>query len=342
MTHKRPTQADVARAAGVSRATVSYVLNDVSGDRIPISAETRQRVQEVIAQMGYQVDARAQALRSGDTKTIGVMLPMYENPYFWQILLGISREAEASGYNLLLAHSSLTPEQESQSIRELAEQRVDGLVMLIGFKQLSDPVLRQLRASHRPVVVLTSTPFEFDYVIQGYGDGTRALMKHLLDFGHQRIGFILGVTTLSQGIDRLDAYRQALAEAGLPYDESLIQQCGEFIEDGYQAAYNLLSRQDRPTALLAINDLMGMAAIRAGADLGLRVPADLSVASFDDIRFTQFMVPRLTTVAGFPEEGGREAIRVLLRRMQEPQRPQEIVTVGWQLQIRESTGPAPR
>ncbi len=342
MTHKRPTQADVARAAGVSRATVSYVLNDVSGDRIPISAETRQRVQEVIAQMGYQVDARAQALRSGDTKTIGVMLPMYENPYFWQILLGISREAEASGYNLLLAHSSLTPEQESQSIRELAEQRVDGLVMLIGFKQLSDPVLQQLRASHRPVVVLTSTPFEFDYVIQGYGEGTRALMKHLLEFGHQRIGFVLGVTTLSQGIDRLDAYRQALAEAGLPYDETLIQQCGEFIEDGYQAAHALLSRPDRPTALLVINDLMGMAAIRAAADLGLRVPADVSIASFDDIPFTQYTVPRLTSVSGNPEQGGREAIRVLLRRMQEPQRPQEIITVGWQLQIRESTGPAPR
>ena len=342
MTKKRPTQADVARAAGVSRATVSYVLNDVSGDRIPISAETRQRVQEVIAQMGYQVDARAQALRSGDTKTIGVMLPMYENPYFWQILLGISREAEASGYNLLLAHSSLTPEQESQSIRELAEQRVDGLVMLIGFKQLSDPVLQQLRASNRPVVVLTSTPFEFDYVIQGYGEGARALMQHLLEFGHQRIGFVLGVTHIRQGLDRLDAYRQALAEAGLPYDESLVQQCGEFIEDGYQAAYNLLSRQDRPTALLAINDLMGMAAIRAAADLGLRVPADVSIASFDDIPFTQYTVPRLTSVSGHPEQGGREAIRVLLRRMQEPQRPQEIVTVGWQLQIRESTGPAPR
>jgi LacI family transcriptional regulator len=342
MTKKRPTQADVARAAGVSRATVSYVLNDVSGDRIPISAETRQRVQEVIAQMGYQVDARAQALRSGDTKTIGVMLPMYENPYFWQILLGISREAEASGYNLLLAHSSLTPEQESQSIRELAEQRVDGLVMLIGFKQLSDPVLQQLRASNRPVVVLTSTPFEFDYVIQGYGEGARALMQHLLEFGHQRIGFVLGVTHVAQGIDRLDAYRQALAEAGLPYDESLVQQCGEFIEDGYQAARLLLSRPDRPTALLVINDLMGMAAIRAAADLGLRVPSDVSIASFDDIPFTQYTVPRLTSVSGHPEAGGREAIRVLLRRMQEPQRPQEIVTVGWQLQIRESTGPAPR
>lgn len=338
---KRPTQVDVARLAGVSRATVSYVLNDPTDQRIPISAETRQRVLDAIATLGYEIDARAQALRSGDTKTIGVLLPIYENPFFWQILRGISTEAESSGYNLLLAHSSLTPEQENQSVRELAEQRVDGLVMLMGFKLLPEQVVNQLRQSPHPIVEISGTVSEFDYVHQGYGAGTHALMTHLIELGHRRIGFVYGVTIPSQGYDRLEAYRQSLEAARLFYDENLILQCGPLMDDGYQAALHLLSQANRPTALLAINDLLGVAAIRAAADLGLHVPNDVSIASFDDIPFSSFIVPRLTTVSGRPEQNGRDAVRLLLKRLNDPQRPREVITSGWTLSIRESTGPAP-
>ena len=338
---KRPTQHDVARMAGVSRATVSYVLNDQDGGRIPISAETRQRVLDAIADLGYEVDARAQALRSGETKTIGVLLPLYENPFFWQMLVGISAEAEAHGYSLLLAHNPLTPEQENQSIRELAEQRVDGLIMLIGFKQLSEQVTAQLKRSARPIVEISGSLSEFDYVHQGYGAGTLALMAHLLELGHQRIGFVYGVDVPEQGYDRLEAYRQSLANAGLPYDDSLVICCGQRLEDGYRAALELLKRADRPTALLTINDLQGIAALRAAADLGLRVPADVSIASFDNIPFASYSVPRLTTVTGSPEQNGRDAVRLLLRRLAEPNWAPEVIESGWQLIVRESTGPAP-
>ncbi|MBZ0286727.1 MAG: LacI family transcriptional regulator [Anaerolineae bacterium] len=338
---KRPTQVDVARLAGVSRATVSYVLNDPTDQRIPISAETRQRVLSAIAELGYEIDARAQALRSGDTRTIGVLLPIYENPFFWQMLRGISSEAEAAGYSLLLAHSSLTPEQENQSVRELAEQRVDGLVMLIGFKLLPEQITNQLRRSSHPIVEISGTASEFDYVHQDYGAGTRALMNHLIEFGHRRVGFIYGVTIESQGFDRLDAYRRALEAAGLPYDESLVYQCGQLLEDGYEAAVHLLNQPDRPTALLAINDLLGMAAIRAAADLGLHVPGDVSIASFDNIPFSRFIVPRLTSVSGEPEQNGRDAVQLLLRRLSDPDRPREVITSSWALHVRESTGPAP-
>ncbi|MCL4247972.1 MAG: LacI family transcriptional regulator [Anaerolineae bacterium] len=339
---KRPTQVDVARLAGVSRATVSYVVNDPTDQRIPISAETRQRVLNAIAELGYEIDARAQALRSGETKTIGVLIPLYENPFFWQILRGISAEAEKSGYSVLLAHSSLTPEQEIRSIRELPEQRLDGLVLLMEFKLLPDQVLDQLRNSSHPIVEISATDSEFDLVRQGYGAGTKALMSHLIELGHERIGFIYGVAMPAQGFDRLDAYRQALEEAGLTYDETLVNQCGPLLDDGYQAAHDLLNRPDRPTALLAINDLLAMATIRAANDLGLRLPDDVSVASFDDIPFAGFTVPRLTSVSGHPEQNGRDAVRLLLKRLNDPDRPHEVITSGWQLNIRESTGPAPR
>src|SRR5690606_20066435 len=135
---------------------------------------------------------------------------------------------------------------------------------------------------------------------------------HLIELGHRRIGFVYGVTIPAQGYDRLQAYRQTLEETGIGFDESLVRHCGERMEDGYEAARELLSRPDRPTALLAINDLLGIAAIRAAADLGLSVPNDVSIASFDDSPFSHFSVPRLTSVNGFPERTGRDAVRLLL------------------------------
>ncbi len=338
---RRPTQTDVAKAAGVSRATVSYVLNDQTDQRIPISPETRQRVLDAIAELGYEVDARAQALRSGETRTIGVLVPMYENPFFWQILLGIAAEAEAHGYNVLLAHSALTPEQQMRSIRELAEQRVDGLILLKSFHSTAQPIMNQLRLSSRPIVEISGSSSEFDCVVQNYADGAHALMAHLIEMGHRRIGFLFGVTVEEQGSDRLKAYRQTLEQSDLPYDETLVVRCGERLDDGYRAALDMLSRIDRPTALITINDLLALAALRAAADLGLHVPNDCSIAGFDDIVFTQYSTPRLTTVARDTEQNGRDAVRLLLNRLADPDLPRQVVTSAWQLIVRESTGRAP-
>src|SRR5512146_2239563 len=123
---KRPTQKDVALRAGVSRATVSFVLNDQTDLKVPISAETRQRVLSAIAELGYEPDARAQSLRRGHTKIIGVIFPIIENPSFWQMLTGIASEIQAAGYSLHLSQHPMHPDQESSTLRELMQQRVDG------------------------------------------------------------------------------------------------------------------------------------------------------------------------------------------------------------------------
>src|SRR5690606_36152332 len=117
--------------------------------------------------------------------------------------------------------------------------------------------------------------------------------------------------------------------------------CGPTLEDSYQAAYNFLQRTDRPTAIITPNDLIGMAAIRAATDLALKVPEDLSIAGFDNIPFSSFTVPRLTTVASEPEQNGRAAVQLLLKRLREPDDPHEVITARWKLIVRESTGPAP-
>lgn len=338
---RRPTQSDVARLAGVSRATVSYVVNRKDTSAVPISEETRQRVMDAVDELGYVVNAGAQALRSGDTKTIGVMLPIYENPFFWEILDGISREANEAGYKVLLANSALDPEIASQNVSELAEQRVDGLIFMIEFGSLPDQIMEQLRNSIHPIVEISSSFSEFDLIQQGYSEATKALMTHLFELGHRRIGFIYGVHKPEQGLDRLNAYHEALHEMDIVFDESLIIQCGPSMEDGYQAALHLLQQQERPTAIIALNDLLGMATIRAASDLSLRIPEDISIAGFDDIPFAKFVIPRLTTIASNPEKNGRDAVQLLLKRLKEPARPHEVITAGWELVVRESTGSAP-
>ncbi|MCA9913134.1 MAG: LacI family DNA-binding transcriptional regulator, partial [Anaerolineae bacterium] len=198
---KKPTQTDVAQLAGVSRATVSYVVNGKDSMGVPISDETRQRVLEAVKELGYVVNAGAQALRSGDTKTIGVMLPIYENPFFWQILNGISNQANEAGYKVLLANSALESSQANRTVLELAEQRVDGLILMIEFDSLPSSIKAQLQASTHPIV--SSGKSEFDHINQDYSHGMRAILSHLLSLGHRRIVYVHGVHQLEQGADRL-------------------------------------------------------------------------------------------------------------------------------------------
>jgi LacI family transcriptional regulator len=337
---KRPTQKDVARRAGVSRSTVSYVLNDQSELKIPISDETRQRVLDAIAELGYEPDSRAQSLRGGSTNVVGVIIPVIQNPFFWQTLTGISDALREAGYSLHLSHNPQDSREGDNTVRELTRQPVDGFILLAAVKYMLPKLSDYLRKSGQPIVEITATEAEFDHVVHGYSSGTRALMAHLLELGHRKIGFIYGVTQEVQGLDRLLAYRQVLQENGLSGGNPFEVHCGDQLEDAYQAAYTLLNRADRPTALLVINDMLAIAVMRAAGDLGLAIPDDLSVAGFDDISFSSYTLPRLTTVSGMAEESGRDAVRLLLQRFAEPDLPQQVTTAGVQLIVRESTGAA--
>jgi LacI family transcriptional regulator len=333
---KRPTQKDVALRAGVSRSTVSYVLNDQIELKVPISEETRQRVLQAIEELGYEPDVRAQSLRGGNTKTVAVIIPVIQNPFFWQTLSGISDALQEAGYSLHLLPNPQDPEQGANIVRELSRQRADGFILLAAVKYMLPALSDYLRKSGQAIVEITATEAEFDQVIHAYSSGTLELMNHLLSLGHRRIGFIYGVTKEVQGLDRLQVYRQVLQEVGLASYEV---HCGDQLKDAYEAAYQLLSLADRPTALLVINDMLAIAVMRAAHELGLAIPDDLSLAGFDDISFSSYLVPSLTTVSGKAEESGRDAVRLLLNRFEEADIPRQLTRTGEQLIVRESTGP---
>lgn len=336
---KRPTQADVALAAGVSRATVSYVLNDQQG-RVPISVETRERVMEVMKALGYEPDARAQSLRSGDSKTIGLLIPDIHNPHYWQMIDGIEEEAHRAGYDLILAHSSVDRAREEYCIKALSRRTMSGLIIVTAQDFLDERLIERLRASGRPVVAVDAPGF--DYNATNYRSGTRELLNHLLKLGHERFAFINGVADLKIGLDRLEVYVQILRSRRIPETNRLIENCGFEIEDGYQAAYKILSRRPRPTALVVINDLLAIGAIRAANDLGLQIPKDVSIASFDDLPLSSYIVPRLTTVRRDNKVIGQAMTKMLLERLKNPKRPQQRLELPTELMIRESTGPAPK
>lgn len=345
---KRPTQVDVARLAGVSRATVSYVVNNQSGGRVPISDETRRRVLEAIAELEYVPDARAQALRSGSTKTIGLIIPDIHNPHFWQIADGVEQEAYAAGYHILL--SSIPPENKyaEDIFKNLSQRRIDGLVMVPSFiyhSEEAQKTLASLLKRRVPIVGImadhSDASYDIDRVISDYRDTTLEVMTHLLSLQHRRIGLIYGIAIPELGNDRLLAYRESLQAAGLPIDPDLIVECGPSIEDSYKATLQLLNLPSPPTALLAINDLLAIGALRAIRDLKLSVPRDISLVGYDDIPLAKYLEPRLTTASKNGEKMGREAIRLLLVRLQERDRPRQKIKIPAQLILRESTGPAP-
>lgn len=345
---KRPTQADVAKLAGVSRATVSYVLNDQTKGRVPISEETRQRVLEAIAELDYVPDARAQALRSGSTNTIGLIIPDIQNPHFWEVANGVEQEANAAGYHLLL--SSIPPENKHAEdiFKQLSHRRIDGLIMIPSFIYHSEEAQKTLAYLIKrgvPIVGmmadLGNIDFNIDRVIADYRDATLEVMNHLLSLQHRRIGLIYGIAVSELGRDRLFAYQESLQAAGLPVDPELIAECGPTIEDSYQAARKLLELPSRPTALLALNDTLAVGALRAIKDLNMDVPQDVSLFGYDDIPLAKYLVPRLSTASKDGIKTGREAVRLLLARLQDPNRPPQKVRLPARLILRESIGPAP-
>lgn len=344
---KRPTQFDVARKAGVSRSTVSFVLNDKTGGNIPISDETRQRVLEAIDELGYVPDARARALRSGDTNTLGLIIPDIRNPHFWETAEGVEQEARNAGYHLLVSNIALTHEYVNDIFNDLVHRRIDGLILMGSFTVASDKAkasLKQYFKQRLPIVELAdhySVHYQVDRVSSNYSAATMEAMSYLLSLNHRRIGLLFGIDVPELAEDRYKAYEEALLKADLPVAADLIIQCGPTIEDGYQAMSRFLQNPDRPTAVIAVNDLLAMGAIRAINDAGLRIPEDISLVGHDDIAMAEYMVPRLTTISKDVYTIGQNAVQLLISRLQEPDRPYQIQESFPKFIIRESTGPAP-
>jgi LacI family transcriptional regulator, galactose operon repressor len=312
----RPTQADVARLAKVSQATVSYVLN--GNPAISVPEVTRRRILTAVDELGYVPNGIARSLRTQRTYMIAAVIPDITNPFYPAFERGIQETAEASGYDLIVLNTGGTAEKEQRCVRALQQGRVDGVVGVFFHLKAEDlrPLLERNVALVRLEAVRkgeSSLDLPLDNLYVDNVAASRTAVEHLIGRGHARIGMIAGQRGPRQA--RVSGYRAALGAHGLPLDESLIRD-GDFSEDGGRyAMQSLLDGPRPPTAVFAASDVMAMGALVAIREAGLAVPENIAVVGFDDIPVARLITPRLTTVAPFQENLGVRAAEMLLERL---------------------------
>ncbi len=289
---------DVAAAAGVSVTTVSHVLNDVSYARV--GAETRERVHDAAQRLGYGPNRMAQALRTQRSGMIGfISEEIATTPHAGRIILGAEETARARGYNIMIINSAITGSQDSREsdVADLLDRQVDGILYATMYhRRLAVP--KNLAGVPAVLVDSEDTSQTVCSVIPDEVRGARSAVQTLIDAGHSRIGMITNTDDVPATHSRLRAFKEALADAGLVFDGNLVQTEPSEVPGGYAAASRLLDRPDRPTAVFCYNDRMAMGAYRAAAELGLRIPQDVSFVGFDNQQLiAENLYPALTTVA---------------------------------------------
>jgi LacI family repressor for deo operon, udp, cdd, tsx, nupC, and nupG len=332
---------EVARRAGVSTATVSRVM---SGHKNVVSAATRRRVLRAVEQLGYTPNSAAKNLRTLKSRKLLVTVPDIANPFFALILQGIEDAAQREGYAVLLGDTQHDAEREDRYAQMLRRKEADGLIFL-GHRLPAEA--EQIVASAAPKCAPIVNGCEFSpqlAVPSVHIDNSKAAheaMDYLYTLGHRRIGILTGPLVSPLSRDRLRGVVAAARSAGL--HDKLITVNGDFsIGSGVSGAERLLQAKTVPTAIFCFNDEMAMGVIETARRRGVRVPEQLSVIGFDDIRFARHTDPPLTTVAQPMREIGEGCVRLLLEILQGHVVDPVSITLPHELTIRGSTGPAPK
>jgi DNA-binding LacI/PurR family transcriptional regulator len=344
----RPRISDVAARAGTSVSTVSNLLN---GRPDRMRPETVQRIEEAIAELGYRPSWAARQLKTGFAPVIGLLVPSVANPFHGAMARAVEVAAQARGYQVVLGNSLRDPGRERRYAEDFFDFGIRGVIA--GSSPFDLGHFAELMARGLAVVafdlVSTNTggaPAMDSVSINNRMAGHLAT-KHLIDLGHRRIGYISGATPTRSRRDRLEGYRQALAESGIAVDERLIA-AGDgaagyddthAAEHGRAAAAELLRFADPPSGLVALNDMHAIGAAAAVRDAGGSVPADVSVVGIDDIPLAGLFNPALTTVRQPIETLGEAAVDLLVKRLNgdSPKRARHIVFEP-HLVIRASSG----
>jgi len=331
------TLEDIAKQSGVSRSTVSRVVNNHPN----VSEDVRKRVKEVINKTGYQPHAAARTLASQRSWMLGLVLPrsvssFFADPYFPRLTQGIAQACNQYNYTLGLFLISTKEDEEAIFPRVSRKGLLDGI--LLQSDQLGDQLTNQIIQSKIPLVII-GRPFynkNVSYIDVDNVNGAFTAVSHLIRLGYQRIGTITGVSTRTVSLDRKEGYIKALTERGRNIDESLIVE-GDFTEaGGYYAMQQLLP--NKPDAVFAASDIMAIGAMRAIREAGLRVPEDIALVGFDDLPLATMPEPRLTTIRQPVYQFGVKAVEILLDLIENGIEPPRRIIMDTELIIRNSCG----
>jgi LacI family transcriptional regulator len=340
MSNKRVTSRDVAKQAGVSRTTVSLVLNNVQG--VQISEETRGRVIETAHELGYVPNAAAQALASRRAQSIGLILTrnphhIASDAFLNQILDGLITAAHEHSIRLLI--DIVEVQHQQKAYRDLVRaKRIDGLIL--SGPRFDDDALLSLQQDRFPTVLMGQLPdTEFYSVDIDNFTASKQAVEHLVKLGHHRIACITNAAlSYSAAADRMSGYREILTTHRISYDESLVRY-GDFDpESGYQQMKDLLSLNKTPSAVFVASDVVAIGAKAAIVEKGLRIPEDIALVGFDDVPLARYLDPPLTTVRLPASELATRASQMLIQLINNETPAEKLVLLESQLIVRQSCG----
>jgi len=302
---------DVARRAKVSTATVSRTVNQVA----TVDAQLAKRVWKAIEELGYYPNRSARALVSGRSHVFGLIVSEITNPFFPEIVQTFETLAVEQNYEILLTSTIHDPKRMELAVRRMIESRVDGVAILTF--GMEDYLLEHLRFRNLPLVFVDIGPKvpRVSNIRVDYLDGIRQAVQHLAALRHQDIAFITGPLKLRSAMARREAFEVSMREIGLPVKPEFVVEGTHRLEGGKKGLQKLAGLKQRPTALICSNDMTAIGAMREAFELGIKVPQDLSVIGFDDIRMADFVIPPLTTIQMSQTELARLAFEALLKEV---------------------------
>jgi len=305
---------DVAKRAKVSTATVSRTVNRVS----TVDAQLAKRVWKAIEELGYYPNRQARALVSGRSHVFGLIVSEITNPFFPEIVQTFETMAVEQHYEILLTSTIHDPKRMELAVRRMIESRVDGVAILTF--GMEDSLLEHLRFRNLPLVFVDVGPKapRVSNIRVDYADGIRQAVQHLAALRHERIAFIAGPLRLRSATARKTAFMASMKEIGLRPDPEYIVEGDHRLEGGKRAFEKLSRLGERPTAVLCSNDMTAIGVMRGAYELGIRVPQELSIVGFDDIRIAEFMTPPLTTIQMSQSELATLAFDALLKEVGRP------------------------
>lgn len=328
------TLANVAKAAGVSIATVSRVLTESDH---PVTEETRSKVLATAERLGYRPNLIARSLRTDQTLTIGLIVENILSPFIPPIIRGIHDYLQQRDYLSIIINSDWDPEVETEAILGLSRRQIDGIIFVESCLRSSDQVSELVDKPHIFVHRLFNS-LSPNAVVPDERYGARLATKHLAALGHQRIAFINGPEEWDATINRMVGYQEELAAWGISFDPALVERGDWEVQSGYLATQRLMTLERPPTAIFAANDLMALGAIYAIQEAGLQVPGDVAIVGYDDRDFSGFVRPAITTVRMPCEEMGHTSAKSLLRLIDEEVDALEPTLIRGELVVRQSCG----
>jgi len=330
-----PTINDVSRLAGVSKTTVSRVLNTPE----LVNVRTRTRVLEVIQKLNYSPSIIARGMRGQKTNMIGVIIPDITNLFYSEFLKHVEKVATEKGYIVVICSTEVDPGRELEYMNQLMKRQIDGLILCRYRSVREDADSLGVLARRIPIVVMDqpSDGFPVSAVYTDARGGIKELTSYLLKSGYRRIAILCGYKKYPFSLMRFGGYEDALKEHGLAVDPALVIECDCTAADGFRAAEQLM-KHAMPEAIVAVTDLIALGAMRYLQDNGYSVPGDVAIAGFDNIPLSSLSSPQLTTVSQPIERMASEAVQQLLRRVQNSRVHNRDIVLENTLVIRESTG----